>query len=261
MPNLLLPLLLVSNLGAGLIGPDGNALPFGGDVEAIAFLRNAEVVSRKELRGSANLPEKVLLRGGGVEAHALFRTVDKKKASARVGKETIRDFHDSFVYECAAYELSRLLGIGNVPPCVLRAIDGVEGSLQLWIEEAVTAYQARQDSSRPPLEDRLPESFQTMYLFDALIDNFDRHEGNILVDSRDRLWLVDHTRSFRLYTNARGLDRIVSPDPAVLRRLAGLDREAVARCLSPFVGTRHIDALMRRRAQILRRLTPQLRAG
>jgi hypothetical protein len=255
MPNLLLPLFLVSNLGrAAFLGPGGSALPFVDDVEVEAFLKSAEVVSRTELRGSANLPEKLLLRGGGVEAHALFRTVDKKKASARVGKETIRDFHDSFVYECAAYELSRLLSIDSVPPCVLRSIDGVEGSIQLWIEEAATAYQVGQDSSRPPLEESLPEAFQTMYLFDALIDNFDRHAGNILVDSRDRLWLVDHTRSFRLYTNARGLDRIVSADPDLLRRLEELDRDALTRCLSPFVGTRHIDALLRRRAQILRRL-------
>jgi hypothetical protein len=255
MLNLLLPLLLVSNLGsAAFFGPGGNLLPFDGDVEAEAFLRDAEVISRTELRGSANLPEKLLLRPGGFEAHAVFRTVDKKKASAKVGKETIRDFHDSYVYECAAYELSRLLGIESVPPCVLRTIDGVEGSLQLWIEEAVTAYQDRQDSTRPALDERLPESFQTMYLFDALIDNFDRHEGNILVDSRNRLWLVDHTRSFRLYTNAKGLDRIVSPDPALLRRLAELNRDALTRRLSPFVGTRHVDALLRRRAQILRRL-------
>ena len=252
---MLLALILVSNLGsAGFLGPGGNALPFDGDVEVEAFLRNAEVVSRTELRGSANLPEKLLLRAGSVEAYAVFRIVDKKKASAKVGEETVRDFHDSYVYECAAYELSRLLGIESVPPCVLRTIDGLEGSLQLWIEEAVTAFQDLQDSSRPPLDERLPESFQTMYVFDALIDNFDRHAGNVLVDSRNRLWLVDHTRSFRLYTNARGLDRIVSPDPALLRRLKELDREALTRRLSPFVGTRHIDALLRRRAQILRRL-------
>jgi hypothetical protein len=74
------------------------------------------------------------------------------------------------------------------------------------------------------------------------------------VDSLDRLWLVDHTRSFRLYTDARGLDRIVSPDPALLRRLAALDREALTRRLSPFVTSRHIDALLRRRSQILRRV-------
>ena len=251
---MLLPLLLAWNLGAGFLGPDGNALHFGADAEVEAFLRNADVISRKELRGSANLPEKLLLRAGRVEAHALFRTVDKKKASARVGKETIRDFHDSFVYECAAYELARLLGILSVPPCVLRTIDGVEGSLQLWIEEAETAYQDRQDLSRPALDERLPAAFQTMYVFDALIDNFDRHAGNILVDSQDRLWLVDHTRSFRLYTDARGLDRIVSPDPALLSRLADLDRDALKLHLSPFVSARHIDALLRRRDQILRRV-------
>jgi hypothetical protein len=255
IPNLFLLLLLVSNLGgAGFIGPGGNALPFEGYADAEAFLREAEVVSRTELRGSSNRPEKLLLRAGGVEAYAVFRTVDKKKASAKVGKETIRDFHDSHVYECAAYELSRLLGIESVPPCVLRTFDGVQGSLQLWIEEAVTAYQDRQDSSRPALEERLSESFQTMYLFDALIDNFDRHPGNILVDSRGRLWLVDHTRSFRLYTNARSLDRIVSPDPALVMRLAELDRDALTRSLSPLLGPRHIDALLRRRGQILRRL-------
>jgi hypothetical protein len=246
-------LILLANLGSpGFLGPQGTALPFE-DVEQVeAFLREAEVVERTELRGSQNLPEKLLLRRDGVEARAVFRTVDKKKASARVGKETIRDFHDGYVYECAAYELSRLLGIETVPPCVLRTIDGVPGSLQLWIEQAVTEFQYRQDSGRPPLAERVPESFQTMLLFDALIDNFDRHSGNILVDSRERLWLVDHTRSFRLYTDARDLTRVSSPDPDLLKRLAALDRATLSRHLDPFLSPRHIDALMRRRGQILR---------
>jgi hypothetical protein len=252
MASSLLPLLLVSSLGTfTFIGPDGNPLPFQGYSEVEAFLREAEVVSRKELRGSRNRPEKFLLRADGVEAHAIFRSVDKKRKSARVGKETIRDFHDGYVYECAAYELSRLLGMDSVPPCVLRTIEGVPGSLQLWVEEAVTEFQDRQSSGRVPFRERRPEAFQAMYLFDAMIDNFDRHAGNMLVDSRERLWLVDHTRSFRLYTNATGLARVSIPDATFLERLEAVDRETLEAHLGPFLTTRHIDALLRRRSQIL----------
>jgi hypothetical protein len=117
---------------------------------------------------------------------------------------------------------------------------------------AVTEFQDRQSPGHMPFVERRPEAFQAMYLFDAMIDNFDRHAGNMLVDSRERLWLVDHTRSFRLYTDAKGLDRVTVPDADFLKRLEALDRETLEAHLRPFLTTRHIDALLRRRSQILR---------
>lgn len=234
-------------------GPDGGPLPFANETEVEAFLRTAEVVSRKELEGSHNRPERLVLRAHGVEARAVFRTVDKKKRSARVGDVTIRDFHDSYVYECAAYQLSLVLGIAHVPPCVLRTIDGRRGSVQLWIEDAVTEVQHRYNQDGPRASSRWPEIFETMAIFDALIDNFDRHAGNVLVDARDRVWFIDHTRSFRLYTNAP-LEGIERCNPALASALSRMERGDLDR-LRPYVSVRHIEAVWRRRGQLAKHLS------
>ncbi len=234
------------------LAADGTMLPFATDEDALDFLATAEIVSSKELEGSRNRPLKLTMRRDGVEARAIFRTVDKKHKTARVGELTIRDFHDSYLYECAAYRLARLLGVDNVPPCVLRTIDGTAGSVQLWVEHATTEYQNRYDTDGPKAAERKPDEFRKMYLFDALIDNFDRHPGNVLVDTRDRVWFIDHTRSFRLYTNAR-MDDMPACSDELVQSLLDLDRDAL-HSLRPFVTVRHLDALWRRRGQILRRL-------
>ena len=170
-------LLLVASpegLLAQWIGRDDAPLPFASDAEVEDFLRTAKIVASKELEGTRNRPLKLTLSKDGVEARAIFRTVDKKRSSARVGSVTIRDYHDSYIYECAAYKLSRLLDIDNVPPCVVRTIDGQKGSVQLWVEQATTEFQNRYDMDGPTAHERWPSVFDTMHIFDALIDNFDR---------------------------------------------------------------------------------------
>ena len=36
-------------------------------------------------------------------------------------------------------------------------------------------------------------------IFHQLISNVDRNLGNVLITKNWRMWLIDHTRSFRLY--------------------------------------------------------------
>jgi hypothetical protein len=77
----------------------------------VAFLREAEVVERRELSEGINRPLKVRLRQGAVEAHAVFRTVDVKVPRKEAHGRVYLDFHDNYLHECAAYEMSRLLGL------------------------------------------------------------------------------------------------------------------------------------------------------
>lgn len=245
--------LLLLATTAPWLGADGTPLPFASDEALLEFLATAPVIERKVLEGSRNLPVKLTLRQSGIEAHAIFRTVDKRRKSARVGDVTIRDYHDGFVFECAAYRLAKLLAIDNVPPCVLRTIDGQQGSVQLWIQQATTEYQNRYDADGPTASVRRPAEFRKMHVFDALIHNFDRHPGNVLVDEDDRIWFIDHTRSFRLYTDAP-LDNVDSCSPELHDSLVSLDRDTVEAALRPFLSMRHVDAVWRRRGQLIRHL-------
>src|SRR3990167_8413180 len=73
--------------------------------------------------------------------------------------------------ERAAYLISRFLGFDFVPPTVIKVVNGKEGSLQEFIEDAQVGYEARH-------EDFLDGEMSKLRIFDSLIDNFDRHGGN-----------------------------------------------------------------------------------
>ena len=40
-------------------------------------------------------------------------------------------------------------------------------------------------------------------LFDQLIFNTDRNLGNLLIDKSWRLWMIDHTRAFKTFTEPK----------------------------------------------------------
>ena len=248
----LLFVLLTQPVKPHWLGPSNNVLPFTTDQDAENFLRAAKVIEAKEISGSQNRPQRLLLSANGIKAHAIFRRVDKRGRRARVGDMRIRSYHDSYIYECAAYQLSRLLGIDRVPPCIIRTIKGQKGSVQLWIEQAVSEFQNRYDRPGPKANERWPNIFNTMYVFDSLIHNFDRHAGNILVDSLDRIWFIDHTRSFRLYTNAP-LEKVPSCAPELQKTLEDLEQDDL-KILKPYLNVRHIAALWRRRTQLIKHL-------
>ena len=117
------------------MGPDGDPLPFENDDEVMEFLETASVIGRTDIGTGIHRFKKLTLEKSGVRAHAIFRDVDITERDARVGGRYYRVFRDSYRFECAAYELGRLIGILNIPPVVLRRIRRTDGGLQLWIED------------------------------------------------------------------------------------------------------------------------------
>jgi len=94
--------------------------------------------------------------------------------------------------ELAAYRLSEAMGIGLVPPTVIRDGPLGEGSLQ-WFVEAdhqqhyFTIYENRQD---------LHPLMRAVALFDILANNTDRKSGHVLIDGDDHIWGIDHGLCF-----------------------------------------------------------------
>ena len=76
---------------------------------------------------------------------------------------------------CAGPYGHRLLGIDHVPPCVPRRYKMTDGTLQLWVEDAMTEQGRREAGKEPPRQLDWLRQKQTMRLFDALIYNFDRN--------------------------------------------------------------------------------------
>lgn len=232
-------------------GPDGEALPFETVEEILAFLREAEVVESKVIPQGINKPLKVRLRKGGVEANAIFRTVSVKKPRHETGGEVYLDFHDSCMYECAAYEVSRLLGIDNVPPCVVRTEGRTKGTMQLWIERAMTEEKRRKSGTEIPLQIDWMRQRQTMRLFDGLIFNFDRNQGNMLIDKNWKLWFIDHTRSFHPSDRVPELDKLIWVERDLWLHLVALDRDELERRTGALVSEDRLDFVFERRDRLV----------
>jgi hypothetical protein len=241
-------------------GPDGSGLPFRTDEEILAFLRDAEPTLVKEITSGINRPLKVLLTRGGVTAHAIFRDVDVRKTRFVSNGNVYVDFRDSHVFEYAAYEVSRLLGIDAVPPCVKRRLWGKIGSLQVWVENAITEEKRRQEKRQAPAALSWVRQQQTLRLFDALIKNLDRNQGNMLIDERWKLWFIDHTRSFHRSPEIERIERIVWCDREVWEKLKALDRETFEKRLGDDLNSSEIRSLLKRRDRLVRHIEERIAA-
>lgn len=239
-----------------LIDPEGGRLIFADQDELIRFLSSAEERSVKILSRGITGARRLRLEQDGVEARVIFHHVDRKESRVKrlPNGRSVMFLRDSYSSQVAAYRLSSLLGMQNVPPTVERVSGGVRGSAQLWIEQAMT--EDIRVSEKIELGDHnlWNQSLADMQIFDNLINNIDRNQGNMLVDSFGNLWLIDHTRSF-------GQDRVL-PFPEMITRcsnrmlaaIRSLDEAVLLKELSPYLSRAEIKALWDRRSRVLKRV-------
>lgn len=231
-------------------GVSGAPLPFETATELLDFLRTAEVLEEKDIGAGVNRSKKLLLEKDGVRAHGIYREVDLRKRDVRVGERMYPRFADSYLFECAAFELARLLGIDAVPPVVRRRIRDRDGSLQIWIEDVLDE---TGESFEPPDPHAWVGQLWEMYFFDNLIYNADRNEGNILVDTDYRLWLIDHTRAFQAMPELLD-DRVVRARRSTYERLVKLSEERLREALGVYLEPAELAALLERRERLVARI-------
>jgi hypothetical protein len=232
------------------LDPDGEPLPFNSVQEVLDFLATAKVMGSQTLGTGITLPRKLLLERDGVRAHAIFHTVAIEKRRERLrGGKVVRFFRDHYANNVAAFELSRMLGMSNVPPAVVRKIGRDKGSVQLWIENSKTETERRQEKIVPPGDWRL--TAKDMLVFDNLAHNIDRNQGNILYDADWNLWFIDHTRCFSRIKQLPSPGRVRRCSRRLWQALQDLDEEEVRRRLKPYLGIYEIKGLLARRELLI----------
>ena len=247
----ILPQLTASSAGVWL-DPEGKPLPFTSDEEVMEFLRTARLIRFREIPLGVNQPRRALLEKDGVRMDAIFRDVNMDKPRLRLKSGTVvMNFRDSYIFEPAAYEISRLLGLDNVPPAILRKLQGKRGSLQVWLENAMIETSRVNDNITAPDKILWNKQMWNMRVFDNLIYNTDRNQGNILYDGDWKLWLIDHGRAFRREKELRNPKLVVKCGRKLWEKLKSLDGETVRERLKKFLRSSEIKALMRRRDKLV----------
>jgi hypothetical protein len=237
------------------LGPDGNPLPFEKESDILDFLRTATVQDMASIPVGVTRPKRILLEKDGITARAIFHY--KHETSRRVklrGGRRILHFKDSYRNQVAAYEISRLLGIANVSPTVLRPIHGIRGSVQLWIENAFDERDRIKKDRVPPEIDMIEFPAYDMQVFDNLINNIDRNQTNILYDPSWQFWYIDHTRAFGKEAKLYRPDKIRRCSVSLWEKLQALDSDLLAEALKPYIRKSEIQAVMARRDIILEHL-------
>ena len=247
-----------SELGGYLwLDVNSQLLPFQDHETIRKMMRSAHVVSREKIgRGVAGV-EKLILEHDNTRFHAAFRTIDVtvRRASRSGVERPTKKYRDAAIFESAAYELSELLGIGRVPPVVERRIDTKNGTVQIWMEETRPEVELiERKALQPPDVKRWHQQKQIMYVFDNLIANSDRNQGNLLIDRSWNIWFIDHTRAFKRSSKLLYRDKLTACERRLWKSLREIDEDTLRQRLEPYLESQEITKLLTRRHQLIRHI-------
>jgi hypothetical protein len=241
------------------LAADGEHLPFAKEEEILEFLATARVVSTEPIPTGSHKPSKLLLEQYGIKAHAIFRRFETEERIKRVSRGgVVPFFSDSHRNEVAAYELSRLLGMSNLSPAVRRTVGGKVGSVQLWVEHAMSEKERLEQGLSPPNQTAWRRQLADMRVFDNLIRNIDRTQGNVLIDPEWKIWLVDHTQSFGLDGTLPNAGHLTRCSRELWSRIRSLDKRAVRERLGSHLRNAEIEALLKRREKLIRAMEARI---
>lgn len=233
------------------VGPDGEQLPFRTYDDAKEFLRTAQVVSSEDFGVGITGLKRLVLERDGIRARGAFHEIDKVTEDSRVNGRMFFRYYDSYKGQCAAYELARVFELDNVPPTACRRVDGVDGSVQLWMEDTSSERDQGGAGSTPPVTIDWLRQLQTMRLFDSLIYNDDRNSGNYLVGIDWDLWMIDHSRAFQMRSDLRYDEEIVWCTRRMWQLLQQVTDDQIRDAVDPYLVSRQLNALIERRSALV----------
>ncbi|MEE4144283.1 MAG: hypothetical protein V2I26_05740, partial [Halieaceae bacterium] len=202
-------------------------------------------------------PRRVTQQKDGISNDAAFKYEDTDRGlqSKSSYSATRNDNSDRYVYDVAAYKLDRMLDLQIVPTAVVATVEGQQGALSDWIDNAITETDRAEQQPEFSGYCKQYEQYRLRVVFDILIHNDDRNLGNILWTKDDlMLKLIDHSRAFRSSTKRPKQYRKATIDVSDLlrARLEALDEGKLSSELSDFLHPQQIDAILARRDLILR---------
>lgn len=217
------------------------------------FLLNAEVIKSKRTGEGITNPYTLTLSDGKLTHDASFQPINERRSYKRLARGTEINFVDSYLYNLAAYELAKLLGLEDMlPVTVERKWDGKIGSLTWWLPVMMDEGKRTEKNLQPPNIQRWNESMHKVRVFAELIYDTDRNNpGNILIGNDWELYMVDFTRAFRLYHDLNNPDNLVHCSRDLLEKLRALDSEKLSAEAGDYLTGPELEGVMMRRDKIV----------
>ena len=227
------------------------------DAELEDFMRTAPVVNVENIGTGVTKPKRVTQKMDGISNDAAFKYEDTNPGIQSKSSYIKRRYNESdrYVYDVAAYKVDRMLDLQMVPTAVIADVEGDEGALSDWVNNAI--------NERDRLEEEVPfggyckqyEQYRLRFIFDILIHNDDRNLTNILWTKKDfMLRFIDHSLAFRTAERRPKQYRKVTLQVSDLlrSRLQSLNEADLKRELSAYLHPKQIKAILARRDLILK---------
>ncbi len=237
----LLVLLVLVVSGTSAQSPQAAAAPQfqrafdGREPQIEEFMKTGEIERFKNVALGVTHPSRAWFKPGGPVTSVAWKPL---KPGIYNG------YFESYKSEIAAYEMDKLLGLHMVAPAVERTIDGVAGALIMWIDDV----RMWKELGSKPASIAWSTQMVRMEMFDALIGNIDRNAGNILVDNRWTVYLIDHSRAY--VTAKEPPAKFGHVDRALWERIQALDEARLQQTLGRWVDKNAITAILERRTRM-----------
>jgi hypothetical protein len=216
------------------------------------FLKTAKVVRTRGISKGVTGTTRATLSDGVVTHDAQIQTVDISMTEFRSNRGTELNFKDSWRYNVAAYKLNQILQLGKIPVSVERSYNGKAAAFTWWVDDVLM-----DEGERLKTKVQSPDALlwnQQMWhvrLFDQLIANVDRNLGNLLIDKTWDVWMIDHTRAFRLASNVKTPANLTKIERGAFERLKALDAATLNSAVGDYLTSFEKRSLMQRRDEIL----------
>ena len=228
-------LAFVGSLAAQASSPEGSRTWVGHEAAFEQALRTGTITKMENVPIGVTKPQRATLDPAAPVARFAWKPIKPGYKGGHM---------ESYKAEIAAYELDKLLGLHMVPPVVERTIDGKTGAAICWIERT-TAW----DKDHPPQgpEPGWGAQLTRLKMFDLLIGNIDRNQGNLLYDDDWHLFLIDHSRGFTRKKDLRGIAPLVRVDRALWTKMQALTLPDAQAALGRWVSPNDLKAMLARR--------------
>jgi hypothetical protein len=217
------------------------------------FLLHAEVVGSKQGGKGVTRPYRLTLKQGTMIHDGSFQSVDEYVPAKKFDNGKVEaNFRDSYKYNLAAFELAKMLGLGDMlPVTVERKWEGKIGSLTWWLHSMLDEEKRLAKHIEPPDLNAWNKQKNKRLVFAQLIYDTDDNAGNMLISEDWHLWIVDFTRAFRLYTTLENPKKLLMCDRQLLQKLRQLDAAELERKTKNWLTKGEIKGVMARRDKIV----------
>ncbi len=248
------PLALAQAATAQVATPqEKGGLPLHGEA-AEEFLRAARVVKSKALGTGITGSDQLTLSDGTATHKAVWKTFNefRRGVTQFEGAGVMVDAEDSYRFEIAAYQLDKLLGFDLVPPTVERSINEKTGSLQLWVEGAMTEGDRKKKRISPPDLGAWNAQIYAVRLMHQLTYDWDAQNiQNVIFDPSFKVYAIDFSRSFASYDQLRDEKELERFPRARLEAMKSLDFPTLQAKIGRWGSKPQIHSLLKRRDRIL----------